>query len=158
MIIPGSCQDEVTLLERKQSVNSLWPNDTIRRHRSGSTLAQVMACCLTAPSHYLNQCWLIISKVLYHLSEDLIKGVLKVPMSKASLKIEFLKLHPNPPGANELIVQCWLTVKLISFCWGNITTAQTLNRDKFEMTLYIIADWSSVGNSYIYLLLMIYCL
>ena len=24
----------------------------------GSTLAQVMACCLTAPSHYLNQCWL----------------------------------------------------------------------------------------------------
>ena len=31
------------------------------RHRSGSTLAQVMACCLTAPSQYLNQCWLIIS-------------------------------------------------------------------------------------------------
>ena len=23
---------------------------------SGTTLAQVMACCLTAPSHYLNQC------------------------------------------------------------------------------------------------------
>ena len=23
-----------------------------------------MACCLTAPSHYLNQCWFIISKVL----------------------------------------------------------------------------------------------
>ena len=33
------------------------------QHRSGSTLAQVMACCLTAASHYLNQCWLIISKV-----------------------------------------------------------------------------------------------
>ena len=31
--------------------------------RSGSTLTQVMACCLTAPSHYLNQCRLIISKV-----------------------------------------------------------------------------------------------
>ena len=29
--------------------------------RSGSTLAQVMACCLKAPSHYLNQCWLIIN-------------------------------------------------------------------------------------------------
>ena len=25
-----------------------------------------MACCLMAPSHYLNQCWLIISKVLWH--------------------------------------------------------------------------------------------
>ena len=31
----------------------------------GSILAQVMACCLTAPSHYLNQCWLI-SEVLWH--------------------------------------------------------------------------------------------
>ena len=41
-------------------LNSLWPSDAIRRQRSGSTLAQVMACCLTAPSHYLNQCWLII--------------------------------------------------------------------------------------------------
>ena len=41
--------------------NSLWPNDAIWRHGSGSTLAKVMACCLTAPSHYLNQCWLIIS-------------------------------------------------------------------------------------------------
>ena len=44
-------------------VNSFWPSDTIRRQRSGSTLAQVMACCLMAPSHYLNQCWLIISEV-----------------------------------------------------------------------------------------------
>ena len=25
-----------------------------------------MACCLTAPSHYLNLCWLIISEVLCH--------------------------------------------------------------------------------------------
>ena len=45
---------------------SLWPGDAKRRHRSPSTLAQVMACCLTAPSHYLNQCWLIISKAQWH--------------------------------------------------------------------------------------------
>ena len=46
--------------------NSLWTSDAIWRHRSGSTLAQVMACCLTAPSHYLHQCWLVISKVPLH--------------------------------------------------------------------------------------------
>ena len=40
---------------------SLWPSDAIWRHRSGSALVQVMACYLTASSHYLNQCWLIIS-------------------------------------------------------------------------------------------------
>ena len=44
-------------------MNSLRPSDAIWWHRSVSTLAQVMACCPTAPSHYLNQCWLIISKV-----------------------------------------------------------------------------------------------
>ena len=33
---------------------NLWPSDAIWRHKSGSTLAQVMACCLMAPSHYLN--------------------------------------------------------------------------------------------------------
>ena len=31
-------------------------------HRSGSTVVQVMACCLTAPNHQLFQCWLLISK------------------------------------------------------------------------------------------------
>ena len=50
-------------------LNSLRPSDCIWRHRPGSTLAQVMACCLTAPSHYLNQCWLIISKVQLHSSD-----------------------------------------------------------------------------------------
>ena len=48
-----------TTLTQCGLVNSLRPSDTIWRHRSGSTLVQVMACCLTAPSHYLNQCWLI---------------------------------------------------------------------------------------------------
>ena len=50
-------------------INLSWPNDTIWRHWSGSTLAQVMACCLTAPSHYLNQCWLVISKIQSHSSD-----------------------------------------------------------------------------------------
>ena len=42
--------------------NGLMPTHAIWRHGSGSTsLVQVMACCLSAPSHYLNQCWLIIN-------------------------------------------------------------------------------------------------
>ena len=47
-------------------INSLRPSDAIWRQRTGSTLAQVMPCYLTAPSHYLNQCWLIISEVQWH--------------------------------------------------------------------------------------------
>ena len=37
-------------------ISSLWPSDIIWRQGSRSTLDLVMACCLTAPSHYLNQC------------------------------------------------------------------------------------------------------
>ena len=51
-------------------VNSLWPSDAKWRHRFGSTLAQVMACCLTAPSHYLNQCWLHMNEVLWYSHES----------------------------------------------------------------------------------------
>ena len=45
--------------------NSLWPSDAIWLRRSSSTLVHAMACCLTAPSHYLNQCWWIIRGVLW---------------------------------------------------------------------------------------------
>ena len=50
--------------------DSLWPSDAIWRHRSGSTMAQVMACYLMSPSHYLNQSWLIVSKVEWYSSKD----------------------------------------------------------------------------------------
>ena len=57
-----------------------------------------MACCLTAPSHYLNQCWLNISKVQWHPSESNFTRVTEI-----SLKITYLKFHSNLPGVNELI-------------------------------------------------------
>ena len=44
--------------------------DPIWQHRYGSILTQVMVC-LTAPSLYLNQCWLIFTKgVLQHSPES----------------------------------------------------------------------------------------
>ena len=52
-----------------QCVNSLCSNDAIWQRRSGSTLGQIMACCLMAPSHYLTQCWLIMSEFLWHSPE-----------------------------------------------------------------------------------------
>ena len=54
------------------NVTSLWPGEAIWRHATRSTLAQVMACCPQATSHYLNQCWLIIGKVPWHSSQDII--------------------------------------------------------------------------------------
>ena len=61
------------------SLNWLWPGDFIYWHRSGSTLVQVMAGCLTAPSHYLNQCWLPI-----------IIGVFTFKITAASFKSQWV--------------------------------------------------------------------
>ena len=48
------------------ALNSLRLSDAIRWHRSGSILTHTMARCLAAPSHCLNQCWLILSKFQWH--------------------------------------------------------------------------------------------
>ena len=44
-------------------INSLIPDDTLWYYWTFSRLVQVMACCHQATSHYLNQCWPIISEV-----------------------------------------------------------------------------------------------
>ena len=56
----------------------------------GSTLVQVMACCLMAPSHYLNQCSLISDEVQWHLrlfSQEVV--------NQLSLKNTIVMLLPN---------------------------------------------------------------
>ena len=90
-------------ITRPQWINSLWPSETIWWHKSGSTLAQVMAWCLTAPSHYLNQCWLIISKVQWHSSwVQLYQKYLSHQSLKLAWKLLIKFLFSNVPGPNEL--------------------------------------------------------
>ena len=93
------CTDIIVVYHTGGSINSLAPSDAIWWHRTVSTLVQVMACCLTAPSHYLNQCWLIMSRVLWH---SLSCEMLKISILDMSLKITYLKLQLYLPGANEL--------------------------------------------------------
>ena len=72
MLHLGHCMSSEWSL-MSEIVNSLWPSDAIWQHRScrfGTILAQVMACCLEAPNHYLNQLWLLISEVLWQFWEQ----------------------------------------------------------------------------------------
>ena len=85
--------------------NSLGLSDAIWQQRSGSTLAQVMACCLMAPSHYLNQCWLIISEVQWHSYQGNLTRMSQSSITKICLKITCLKFHSNFSGVNELTNQ-----------------------------------------------------
>ena len=49
-----------------KGVNPLWLSGDMRHWTHWSTLVQVMACCLTASSHYLSQHWLAINETLCH--------------------------------------------------------------------------------------------
>ena len=48
----------------------VWPSVAVWQHRCRSTLAHIIASCLTTPSHYLNQSLLLISGVLRHSPEN----------------------------------------------------------------------------------------
>ena len=98
-------------------INSLRPSDAIRRQGTESTLAQVMACCLTAPSHTwtkvdlssVRSCGCGIHRRALSWEE------LKISVSKTRSKISFLESHTHLPGANELIGQCYYLVPLFIY-------------------------------------------
>ena len=91
-------------------VTSVWPSDVIWRQRSGSTLAQVMACCLTAPSHYLNQFWLIASYMTYSIPPRVSGGMLDLKPANMVLEMGVvLRTTPIvtlPLHAPELLQSC----------------------------------------------------
>ena len=108
--------------------NSLCPSDTIWRQRSESTLAQVMACYLTAPSHYLYQYWLIIGEVQRHSYIHIRAISQEMPQTSITmirLKIIYRKFHSNFPRANELI-HTSRNVHIINH-WFHYRTSQKLH-------------------------------
>ena len=73
--------------------NSFWPNDVLWRHRSGSTLVEVVTCCLTPPNHYPNQSWRITKMFC----------VIPYQQFHKYIAHELLKSLSHHPGANELM-------------------------------------------------------
>ena len=107
------------LFQREFPINSLWPSDVIWWHRSGSTLAQVMACCLMAPSHYLSQCLIIILNSSDIHPREISQEIPQASITKMSFKISYLKFSTNLPGACELIISLiwmiacpWIAISL----------------------------------------------
>ena len=105
-------------------INSLWTSDAKWWQRSGSTSAQVMAYCLMAPSHHLNQCWWsskafcgthlrTISQEVFRDIKEYEKNMCKIslhiscrPMSLLSIKKCIWKLYSQSkslfPRVNKL--------------------------------------------------------
>ena len=80
--LPGSQHQSAALLRRDHDDAAREPGGEWKQRLTLcdlvkqilSTLVQVMACCLTAPSHCLNQYWLIISELLWHSPDGCIMG------------------------------------------------------------------------------------
>ena len=121
--------------------NSLRPSDAIWRQWFWTTLAQVMACCLTAPSHYLNQCWLIIRGVLWHTSESSFAGIAQGIDSGYEFEKDILKnIFKSPRGQ-------WvkLHVKFCSLIQIKVTLSWWFNM-KTVISHSIYIKWG--GNTY----------
>ena len=73
------------------------------KHRSGSILAQVMTCCLTAPRHYLNQYWLIIHTVLWKSPKGNININVHENNHYNSVENSTFKIKPHIQEVNELV-------------------------------------------------------
>ena len=102
--------------------NSLGPSDAIWQQRSESPLAQVMACCLMAPSHYLNQyCLSSVKSGDIHLRASQ-QEIPQPLITEIIWKIKYLKCHSNFPEANELkdkkfaimVIKCYHSPSLLS--------------------------------------------
>ena len=85
--------EAVCHLHINEHVNSLWPSDTLWWHKSGSTLTQIMTCCMKAPSHCLNQRWLIISEMLFRSLRTISREMLKMSIFGMILDIDNLRLQ-----------------------------------------------------------------
>ena len=145
--------------EGKPRINSLWPTDTMRWQGTESTLAQVMACCLMAPSHYLNQCWLIISQVLafirghYHeniwryqaVKQDWKQGWGQIRFIKYKYKYKYKNLDFSNTNTNTNI--------LLKFDSNTNTNTNTLIQIQIQIrsTKYICRKLfgSKIGQFYI---------
>ena len=89
-------------------INSLWPIAVLWQHRSASILAQVLICCLMAPSHYLNQYWFLINEDWCHSPESNFMASTQATIRPNEVaNYIFLKLLPHPPGVKELIHWPW---------------------------------------------------
>ena len=69
-------------------------------------MAHVMACCLTAPSHYLNQWPMLtshqLSPVTFFTEQFHMRHIYQTSITKIYFKTIHIKFHSNLTGANEL--------------------------------------------------------
>ena len=76
-------------------ISSLWSGDVIWRHRYGSIVAQVIACCL-------DQCWFVINEARWHLPESTFIETVLDDTHYSVFELTTLKILLRLPRADQL--------------------------------------------------------
>ena len=103
-------------------------------YRIWLTLLQVMSCCLVAPSHYLNHCWLIISDNLLHSHESNLKANAKATILCNEFKNFTFKIMPHLPGGNEWMAITVAIAAVNDYCQPVLMTTKASAADEWCST------------------------
>ena len=140
------------LPEANELIISLEPSNTIW-HKTVSTLAQVMACCLTPPSHHMNQCWLTISEAQWQLPEGNYTRDTWAINYWNWLENHLSNISFNSPGAEELYISHAGMLKLCKI-WDHIRSSKYKEiTGSLEWNVNpLCANFSEGTETYIYIL------
>ena len=135
----GKCKKDVTPVSLSCTNPAIW------WHRSRSTVAQAMACCPMASSHYLNQCCLTITRVLWHSLEGNFTGNAQdnhpwYEFEDWKLTVK-LGLQPYQPRVNDSVIKTpqWTHHRLL---WGQIMECLLISSKSMWSSIFVISHKS----------------
>ena len=117
---------------KSELIMALWHH--ILWQRSGSILVQIMVCCLVAPSHYLNQCILIICKVLRHSPESNFTASAQTTILNNEFENYSFKVTPASPRGQWVSLIFLVPFVVVNFRWCNYDYRKIsiISRTKFQ--------------------------
>ena len=121
--------------------------------RPGWRLAQVRVCCLTVPSHYLNQCWLINSEVLWHSPDgNFIKSAQNIYPWNEFWNYQF---KDTLPGADEL--KLWWSDRFGAILCRNANSGLWSRGHCFYIPSQFINTWSTPLSVVVIIVMQMNC-
>ena len=95
-------------------------------HRSWSTLAHVMVCCLTETSHYMNQCWFIMKGICVFCIH--LRAISQVLMTLIFNSFKFTTTSPRDQWVDEKHIR--VSVYNLSAYWFCFVLRNWFNLDQ----------------------------
>ena len=115
------------------------------------TMAQVMTCCLMAPSPYLNYCWPITKAVLWHSMDRFVCAPNQwEPMLQCNVSHwlgAYTKWSLNSPENILLFCQFCISIALTIFSWMSASKCNCSASVALEVNIFYAEFWKKKKKS-----------